>query len=120
MFVFLTGPTLASLNDPYVLVGSAHCNFICKDSLSGVVLETCCCRPESSPGTCNFPFGKREKSPFCIGNPIFTLAKPGEVEIICGEFNTEVEVLEDSNEPEQVFTVTKITNHPSYQPNGVK
>ena len=115
----LIGPTLSSLNDPYVLVGSAHCNFICKDSVSGIILETCCCRPESNQGTCNFPFGNQKKSPFCIGDPIFTQAKPSEVEIICGEYNTEVQVLENSEEPEQVFTVTKITNHPSYQTHKV-
>ena len=48
----LTGPTIDSPDDPYVLVGTAHCNYICKDRDSGNVLETCCCRPESNPASC--------------------------------------------------------------------
>ena len=48
----LSGPTYDSPDDPYVLVGAAHCNHICKDRLSGDVLETCCCRPPDVPGSC--------------------------------------------------------------------
>ena len=39
--------------DPFVLVGAAHCNFICKDRDTGNILETCCCRNEKSTATCN-------------------------------------------------------------------
>ena len=39
--------------------------------------------------------------------------------MICGEFRTDVEILEKSRELEQVFRVNKIVNHPNYQPNGV-
>ena len=46
------GPTIDSPDDQYVLVGAAHCNHICKDRLTGHVLETCCCRPPSDPGSC--------------------------------------------------------------------
>ena len=46
------GPTASSPDDPYVLVGAAHCNHICKDRHTGKVLETCCCRPPSDPGSC--------------------------------------------------------------------
>ena len=50
--VYILGPTVDSPDDPYVLVGAAHCNHICKDRLTGHVLETCCCRPPSDPGSC--------------------------------------------------------------------
>ena len=46
------GPTTDSPDDPFVLVGAAHCNHICKDRNKGHVLETCCCRPPTDPGSC--------------------------------------------------------------------
>merc|ERR1719394_1895954 len=81
---------------------------------SGNVLETCCCRPESNPASC------QKVSPFCTGRPIFTLAEPSDLVISCGDFNSGVEILNLSREPEQIFTVTKIVNHPHYQPNRVR
>ena len=48
----LSGPTTESPGDPYVLVGTAHCNYICKDRDTGNVLETCCCRPPANPASC--------------------------------------------------------------------
>ena len=36
-----------------MLVGAAHCNYICKDRNTGDVLETCCCRPPDNPASCN-------------------------------------------------------------------
>ena len=48
----LPGPTVNSPEDPFVLVGAAHCNHICKDRHTGHVLETCCCRPPNVPGSC--------------------------------------------------------------------
>ena len=39
----LSGPTVESPSDPLVLVGTAHCNYICKDRVTGDPLETCCC-----------------------------------------------------------------------------
>ena len=48
----LSGPTEESPTDPFVLVGAAHCNYICKDRVTGDPLETCCCSPENSTSTC--------------------------------------------------------------------
>ena len=48
----LSGPTEESPADPFVLVGTAHCNYICKDGVTGDPLETCCCRPEDNDSTC--------------------------------------------------------------------
>jgi len=56
-------------------------------------------------------------SPFCTGTPIFTLAESPDLVIACGEYNSGVEILNLSKEPEQIFTITKIVNHPDYQPN---
>ena len=97
----MLGPTEANPDDPFVLVGAAHCNYICKDRDTGNILETCCCRTENSTATCNsgvisyciqlnliiFIF-QNNKSPFCTGRPVFTLAEPDDVDIICGEFDT--------------------------------
>ena len=50
---------------------------------------------------------------------MFAAAEPHDVTIVCGEFDTGVQILENSAEPEQVFQVEKIINHPHYQPNRV-
>ena len=51
---------------------------------------------------------------------MFVLAEPKDVVIICGEFNSGVEIINESREPEQVFTVTKIIQHPDYKPTTVR
>ena len=66
----LTGPTSEDPGDPFVLVGAAHCNYVCKDSDTGNTLETCCCRPDSVLSSC------LNKSPYCVGKPEFKLAEP--------------------------------------------
>ena len=48
----LSGPTEQSPSDPWVLVGTAHCNYICKDGVTGDPLETCCCRPTDNDSSC--------------------------------------------------------------------
>ena len=50
---------------------------------------------------------------------MFVLAEPEDLVIVCGEFNSGVEIINDSSEPEQVFTVTKIIQHPDYKPTTV-
>ena len=49
---YFLGPTEQNPDDPFVLVGAAHCNFICKDRDSKNILETCCCRDANHPATC--------------------------------------------------------------------
>ena len=66
----LVGPTSEDPGDPFVLVGAAHCNYVCKDSNTGNTLETCCCRPDSVLSSC------LNKSPYCVGKPEFKLAEP--------------------------------------------
>ena len=62
---------------------------------------------------------KNGGSPYCTGHPINTLAEPEDLVIVCGEFNSGVQIVSQSGEPEQVFTIKKIVNHPDYKPNGV-
>ena len=50
---------------------------------------------------------------------MFVLAEPEDLVIVCGEFNSGVEIINESWEPEQVFTVTKIIQHPDYKPTSV-
>ena len=50
---------------------------------------------------------------------MFALAEPKDLVIVCGEFTTGVEILEQTREPEQVLTIREIINHPRYQPNRV-
>ena len=35
-----------------ILVSAAHCNQICKDSVTNQPLEICCCRVDADPGSC--------------------------------------------------------------------
>ena len=62
---------------------------------------------------------KDVRSPFCTGSPINTLAAPEDLVIVCGEFNSGVQIVSQSEEHEQVFTVKKIVNHPHYNPKRV-
>ena len=64
------GPTSDNPSVPFVLVGAAHCNFVCKDGDTGNTLETCCCRPDSVLSSC------LNKSPYCVGKPEFKSAEP--------------------------------------------
>jgi len=107
----LSGPTEDNPSQPWVIVGTAHCNYICKDRVTGDPLETCCCRPTDNDSSC------KAKSPFCGSQPVFALAEPKDLVIVCGEFTTGVEILEQTTEPEQVLTIREIINHPRYQPN---
>ena len=63
--------------------------------------------------------GATASSPFCTGSPINTLAEPEDLVIVCGEFNSGVQIVSQSEEHEQVFTVKKIVNHPHYNPKRV-
>ena len=118
----LSGPTEDSPSHPWVIVGAAHCNYICKDKTTGYPLETCCCRPESVAGSCRQNNPNSNGSPFCPRNANdaeFKLAEPDDLVIVCGEFDTEVELIWWSLEPEEVLEIEEIINHPRYKPNEV-
>ena len=63
--------------------------------------------------------GAGRSSPFCTGSPINTLAEPEDLVIVCGEFNSGIQIVGQSEEPEQVFIVKKIVNYPHYNPKRV-
>ena len=48
-----------------------------------------------------------------------TLAEPEDLVIVCGEFDSGVQIISQSFENEEVFTIKKITNHPRYNPKRV-
>ena len=50
---------------------------------------------------------------------MFSLAESKDLLVVCGEFVTDVQSLDQSSELERVFRVDKIVNHPGYQPNRV-
>jgi len=108
----LSGPTDSSPDDPTILVGTAHCNYICKERSTGNIYETCCCRPASSDSSCV------KTSSYCRGDPIFTLAEPSDLQIVCGEYSVESPEPEiTSPETEVVLDILEIINHPDYKPN---
>ena len=47
------------------------------------------------------------------------LAEPEDLVIMCGEFNSGVQIISQSEEPDQVFNVKKIVNYPHYNPKRV-
>ena len=63
---------------------------------------------------------KNVASPFCTGQPVFVLAEPEDMIIVCGEFNSGTEIINESWEPEQIFTVKKIIQHPDYKSTTVR
>ena len=42
-----------------------------------------------------------------------------DLEIVCGEYESTVEIVSDSRDVEEVFQITEIVNHPNYKPNKV-
>ena len=118
----LSGPTEQSPSDPFVLVGAAHCNYMCKDRRTGYPLETCCCRRPEVAGSCRQNNPGKQGSPFCPKNPDdaeFKPAEPADMVIICGEFDTDVELIWWSKEPEVILEIEEIINHPGYTPHQV-
>jgi hypothetical protein len=93
-----------------VLVGAAHCNYVCKDT-DGRLLETCCCRdPEHNFASC------RSTSSYCGSDGRLRLADPADLLVVCGVWSIGEEPELYSREDEVVLPVTKIINHPGYSP----
>ena len=93
-----------------VVVGAAHCNYLCKDT-TGLVVETCCCRdPKDNFASC------RLTSSYCGTDPLLRLASPGDLLLVSGEWNIGEEPEIWSREKEVVMPITKIIQHPSYTP----
>ena len=59
-----------------------------------------------------------QTSSYCRGEPIFTLAEPSDLQIVCGEHSVQSPEPEiTSPEHERVLDILEIINHPDYKPN---
>ena len=74
--------TLLSLPpQPTIIIGPAHCTYLCKDGgPTGARLEACCCTPQ--------PNGCSENRIRCGRNPGAVEMDPSEMIILCGEYET--------------------------------
>ena len=100
----LSTPPMAS-----VLVGAAHCTYLCKDN-TGRVQDSCCCRPEQDPASCT------QTNSFCGEESRLRMALPDDVVVVCGEWFTGPLSTQDSPEEEVVLLVERLVTHPEYSP----
>ena len=92
---------------PAVLVGPAHCTYLCKSS-SGEV-DNCCC---GGPNDCS---GDR---PRCGENPLVVEMTGADAEILCGEWETGDAPTESSGERYNIIlSIRNIVRHPDYTVN---
>ena len=87
---------------PTVLVTSAHCTYICK-SEEGNIVPNCCC-PNVGPDLCT----ERQE---CGTNAKTAEMTGADVEVICGEWNTNTDTEEEYN---VILAIAKITRHPGF------
>eukprot|EP00092_Neocalanus_flemingeri_P036130 GFUD01039335.1.p1 GENE.GFUD01039335.1~~GFUD01039335.1.p1 ORF type:complete len:617 (-),score=141.95 GFUD01039335.1:13-1863(-) len=85
---------------PTVIVGSAHCTYLCKDQSAGLV-SACCC--SSGPENC------AGNSTLCGDNPGVDKMTKDEATIVCGEWQTNV--FENSK---IILEIKEIIRHPEY------
>ena len=93
---------LARPPGPTVLVTSAHCTYLCK-SREGNIVPNCCC-PNVGADTCT----EREE---CGTSPTTKEMTGDDVEVICGEWDTNANTEEDYN---VVLPIEKIIRHPDF------
>ena len=90
-----------------MLVGPAHCTYLCKSS-SGEV-DNCCC---GGPNDCS---GDR---PRCGENPSVVEMTGADAEILCGEWETGDAPTESSGERYNIIlSIRNIVRHPDYTVN---
>ena len=92
---------------PTVLVGPAHCTYLCKSSRGEV--DNCCC---GGPNDCSDNLSR------CGRNPIVTKMSAEDAEILCGEWETGDIAQISSGEIYNVFLeIQDIIRHPDYTVN---
>ena len=91
---------------PTVLVTAAHCTFLCKSNKTETVANCCCDNVGDKTCSNNEECGENNE----------VLEMTGEdVEVVCGEWETGAETLEESGEEYNiVFNVVNITRHPDF------
>merc|ERR1711892_326769 len=98
--------TLLSLPPkPTVIVGAAHCTFLCKNGKHRI--DSCCCRTDSTD--CSDDVAK------CGNDPKVKEMEPTDAEILCGEWETGPTPPSLSEEKENiVLTILDIKRHPKF------
>ena len=92
---------------PTVLVGPAHCTFICKSSKGEV--DNCCC---GGPNDCSENFIR------CGNNPKIVDLTRVEAEILCGEWETgDAPPSSSGEEYNIILNIREIIRHPEYTVN---
>ena len=94
---------------PTIFVSAAHCNYVCKNA-GGVVVQTCCCKNETSPFSCT-------RSDFCGISPTMALAEPGDFQISCNINNLQTQPNGLSPLSTTRLNILKIINHEKYDQN---
>merc|ERR1719153_128948 len=88
---------------PTVLVGAAHCPYLCKDGSREI--PSCCC--SSNTDSCRYSDAR------CGDHPGVVEMDGQDARIVCGEGDTSQD---DSEEYNIVMTVRQIVRHPGYDP----
>ena len=107
----LCAVTILSLPpQPTIIVGPAHCTYLCKDGgTSGARLDSCCCTPGPPPLGCS------EDRLRCKNNPGAAEMIPEEAVILCGEWETGQTPQSFSSESYNIdLEIVEIVRHPSF------
>ena len=105
----LCAVTLLSLPpQPSIIVGPAHCTYLCKDGDSrGARLDACCCTPG--------PLGCSDDILRCGKNPGTAEMDPNEVVILCGEWDSGPAPKISSGEKYNIpLEISEIVRHPDF------
>ena len=102
------GVTLLALPpSPTVVVGAAHCTFLCKSPHSSNILPNCCCDNVGGE-ICS-------DNPECEDDAETIDMTGNEAEIVCGEWETGTVSSEDSGELYNIILpIIRIVKHPKY------
>ena len=101
----LCGTTLlARPPKPTVLVGAAHCTFVCTSQWTDRLLPNCCCD--------NVAVDKCTDNPLCLTDAKIAEMTGEHAEIVCGEWQTNTNGVEDFN---ILLPIEEIVRHPDYQ-----
>jgi len=90
---------------PTIIVGPAHCTFICKNGKHRI--PSCCCRTDTT--NCS------ETNSACGRFPKVVEMKPEDAQVLCGEWEIGPTPMQLSNETYNIeLDITEIIRHPSF------
>ena len=98
---------------PTVIVGAAHCNFLCRDTDSnGVRLPVCCCVSKGQESC-------EKDEARCGTSPRAVKISGEDTEILCGEWETSEATPESSKEEYNVvLPIIEVVIHPNFDASG--